>query len=52
MASATPAGVLGLAGRKGRIAPGYDADMVALDAELRVTKTWVAGRTVFQRASG
>ena len=52
MASATPAGVLGLAGRKGRIAPGYDADMVALDAELRVAKTWVAGRTVFQRASG
>ena len=29
MASTVPAGVLGLEGRKGRIAPGYDADLVA-----------------------
>ena len=46
MASTAPAGVLGLAERKGRIARGYDADLVALDSELNVAKTWVAGRLV------
>lgn len=44
MASTVPAGVVGLGGRKGRIARGYDADLVALDAELNVAMTWVAGR--------
>jgi N-acetylglucosamine-6-phosphate deacetylase len=46
MASTVPAGVLGLEGRKGRIARGYDADLVALDSELKVAKTWVAGLVV------
>jgi len=47
MAATTPAAALGLDGRKGRIAPGYDADLVALDAELRPVMTWVMGRLVF-----
>jgi len=46
MASTVPAGVLGLGGRKGRIARGYDADLVALDSELNVARTWVAGRVL------
>ncbi|HEU4758885.1 MAG TPA: N-acetylglucosamine-6-phosphate deacetylase [Dehalococcoidia bacterium] len=46
MASAAPAAVRGLHGRKGRIAPGYDADLVALDEELAVVMTWVGGRLV------
>ena len=46
MASTVPAGVLGLGGRKGRIARGYDADLVALDSDLNVRMTWVAGRVV------
>ena len=46
MASTVPAGVLGLAGRKGRIARGYDADLVALDSNLNVAMTWVAGRVM------
>ncbi len=50
MASVVPSGVLGLAGRKGGIAPGYDADLVALDRELRVTMTWVAGERVYRRS--
>ena len=50
MASTTPARVLGLSDRKGRIAPGYGADMVALDKRLQVAMTWVAGRLVFARA--
>mgnify|MGYP001791855620 CR=1 FL=1 len=36
MATLTPATILGLADRKGRIAPGCDADLVALDAQGRV----------------
>jgi N-acetylglucosamine-6-phosphate deacetylase len=40
MASTVPARVLGL--RKGRIAPGYDADLTILDADLRAVGTLVA----------
>jgi len=40
MASTVPAAVLGL--RKGRIAPGYDADLTILDADLRAVGTLVA----------
>lgn len=45
MASAYPAEFLGLGGELGRIAPGYRADLVALDAALRVQGTWIAGRS-------
>lgn len=48
MATATPARVLGL-DRKGRIAPGYDADLVILDESLRVERTIVAGKSVYER---
>jgi N-acetylglucosamine-6-phosphate deacetylase len=47
MASRTPARVLGL-NRKGRIAEGCDADIVILDKELNVQKTFVAGDLVFE----
>ncbi|HUF52665.1 MAG TPA: N-acetylglucosamine-6-phosphate deacetylase [Dehalococcoidia bacterium] len=47
MASGTPARALGLEGRKGRIAAGCDADLVALTDDLQVAKTWVAGKLVF-----
>lgn len=49
MASTVPARVLGQDSRKGRIAPGYDADLVALDEELKVAMTWVGGRIVYRR---
>jgi N-acetylglucosamine-6-phosphate deacetylase len=44
MASTIPALVAGAAGRKGRIAPGYDADIVALTDDLRVEAVWTRGR--------
>ena len=44
MASAYPAEVLGIGDRYGRIAPGYHADLVALDGDLQVVDTWIGGR--------
>ena len=43
MASAYPAQFLGIGDRYGRIAPGYHADLVALDADLQVVNTWIGG---------
>lgn len=43
MASTYPAEFLGLGHELGRIAPGYRADLVTLDEELRVTATWIGG---------
>ena len=43
MASTYPAEFIGLGASHGRIAPGYAADLVALDDDLRVTATWIAG---------
>ncbi len=46
-ATRVPADVLGL--RKGRLAPGYDADVVLLDEALRPALTIVGGEEVFRR---
>ena len=35
LATEVPARILGVADRKGKIAPGYDADLVVLDETLR-----------------
>ncbi len=43
MASLYPAAFLGLDDRIGRIAPGFDADLVLLDEALRATATWIGG---------
>jgi N-acetylglucosamine-6-phosphate deacetylase len=46
LASAAAADFLGLREQLGRIAPGYRADLVALDpSDVRILKTWVAGRS-------
>ncbi|GAB3339792.1 N-acetylglucosamine-6-phosphate deacetylase [Marilutibacter aestuarii] len=44
MASTYPAEFLGLGHELGHIAPGYRADLVALDPDLQVTGTWIDGR--------
>jgi N-acetylglucosamine-6-phosphate deacetylase len=44
MASTYPAEFLGLGSTHGRIAPGYQADLVGLDAGLQVVGTWIGGK--------
>lgn len=44
MASQYPAQFIGLGSELGRIAPGYRADLVALDTDLQVQGTWIAGQ--------
>jgi len=46
MASTVPAAVAGAGERKGRIAPGYDADIVAVSEDLQVVAVWASGRPV------
>jgi N-acetylglucosamine-6-phosphate deacetylase len=43
MCSWTPACAIGVQDRKGKIAAGYDADLVILDQDLRVVQTLIAG---------
>lgn len=43
MASTYPAEFIGLGASHGRIAPGYAADLVALDERLQVSSTWIGG---------
>lgn len=47
LASANPARLLGIADRKGQIAAGFDADLVALGDDLDVRGTMVGGTWVF-----
>jgi N-acetylglucosamine-6-phosphate deacetylase len=46
-ATCVPANALGL--RKGRLVPGYDADVVLLDSELKPALTLVKGEIAFDR---
>ncbi len=45
--TAVPADLLGLGQQKGRIAPGYDADLVLLTPDLQVAMTIVQGNVVY-----
>lgn len=53
LVSENPARAVGLGGRKGRIAPGYDADMLLLSeldgSPLSLRVTWVGGVPVYSR---
>jgi len=48
MASAVPARVAGLAGRKGSLAAGLDADLVAMTKDLAIWGTWAGGKCVYR----
>ena len=43
MAAQYPAEFLGIGGTNGRIAAGYRADLVLLDGEVRVQRSWIGG---------
>lgn len=45
--TAVPADLLGLGRQKGRIAPGFDADLVLLTPDLQVAMTMVHGNVVY-----
>lgn len=47
MVSATPARLVGEGRRKGRLTPGYDADITVLAPDLSVRSVWRAGREVY-----
>ncbi len=49
MASASPASVIGVDDRKGRIEPGYDADFAILDKRYENVMTIVGGKVVFDK---
>jgi N-acetylglucosamine-6-phosphate deacetylase len=46
MASTTPAAAMGWSNRRGRIAPGLDADLVILSPDLHVVETRIGGQRV------
>jgi N-acetylglucosamine-6-phosphate deacetylase len=48
MGTLNPARIAGL-GRKGKIEPGADADLVLWDDGFRAVKTWVQGNTVYEK---
>jgi N-acetylglucosamine-6-phosphate deacetylase len=52
MASSYPAEFLGLGDQLGRIAPGYHANLVWADDQLRVLDTWIDGLTSSANATG
>ncbi|HKW20591.1 MAG TPA: N-acetylglucosamine-6-phosphate deacetylase [Ktedonobacterales bacterium] len=47
MATLTPARIAGIDARKGRLASGYDADLVALDLDGRVLCAWTRGTLAY-----
>jgi N-acetylglucosamine-6-phosphate deacetylase len=51
MVSTTPARLLGEGRRKGRITPGYDADVAVLAPDLSVEAVWRGGEVAYVRSS-
>jgi N-acetylglucosamine-6-phosphate deacetylase len=52
LATEVPARILGLAGRKGKLTDGYDADVAVLSPELAVERVFVRGRDVHEPQIG
>lgn len=50
LVSTNPAKVIGLGNRKGKLHPGYDADLVVLDHQLNVVQTWIGGKLYYERS--
>jgi N-acetylglucosamine-6-phosphate deacetylase len=52
MTSTSPAKLLGEGRRKGRLAPGYDADVTILTPDLSVDAVWKGGKLVYSLEDG
>ena len=52
MASTTPARLVGEGRRKGRLSPGYDADVAVLAPDLSVEAVWRGGELAYEREGG
>jgi len=52
MATTTPAAIVGVNGRKGDLAAGMDADVVIMDQDLTILRTFVRGRDVYSADGG
>lgn len=50
MATHVPARIAGVVAHKGRVVPGADADLVALNTRGVVQRTWIRGSLVYQHA--
>ena len=50
MASTSPARLIGEGRRKGRLVPGYDADVTVLAPDLSVEAVWSGGRPAYSKA--
>jgi N-acetylglucosamine-6-phosphate deacetylase len=51
MASEFPADFIGLGASHGRLAAGYRADLVAVDAQYHASQAWIGGRTPAEHAA-
>jgi len=49
MGSTNPAKTLRIDDRKGELKKGYDADIIIMDKEFNVLRTWVAGKNVYEK---
>jgi N-acetylglucosamine-6-phosphate deacetylase len=52
MTSTSPARLVGEGRRKGRLVPGYDADVTVLAPDLSVEEVWRCGKHAYSRGSG
>jgi N-acetylglucosamine-6-phosphate deacetylase len=50
MVAATPARLVGEGRRKGRLSPGYDADVTVLAPDLSVEAVWRGGELAYETA--
>jgi N-acetylglucosamine-6-phosphate deacetylase len=52
MMTRTPASIMGVGDRKGRLAAGMDADIVIFDEQIRVDRTIVRGKVLYEAPEG
>ncbi len=46
MLTSTPAAIIGVSNSKGRLAPGFDADLVMFDDEVKIRNVMISGELI------